>query len=767
MNKFQLLPLTLAVSAAFTTTAFAAVSQPKVVLAGDTVVSDRQGAKIKTNVVTLREKDESTATDLRSLLQDEPAIGFGGGNGTSQFVSIRGMGHNAIDLKIDNAYQDGQLHYHQGRFMLDPQMVKVVSVQKGAGFASAGIGATNGAIVTKTLDADELLRNSDKDYGFKVGAGLSTNKGHSYHGSAFGKAQTGFGQVDALVSYNKVDDSDYKGGKGYTNLLGNDVVTRSALDKSSYLVKAGLTAGDHRFVVSHLNEAHKGIRAVREEFDFANLPLTISIEDKNKKARTKEELQAELDKNYPGQGYKLGNITSDDKSYNVVDANGRQVPDLNRNSPTQRKTYQKLTNLEWTGKNLGFANEVTANVYRLEHGRDSQSDLGNTYATNDSPEAKDKKLADTPSNMHVVATGANLNFDTEFNHSLLKGFGVDHTLLKYGINYRHQEAVPPRSLKPGVVHQEKTDAGIYLEAVNQINDFTINTGVRVDRFDFKAMDGKKVGKTDINPSFGVIYDVNPNLSVSGNLIYATRSPRFADAILSRGYRGGVISIDDNAKAEKARNTEIGFNYNNGPYTAFGSYFWQRVDNARATADIVRHGTTDANGNPIKVPTLGNQGHQTNHGYELGVGYTEGAWRARAGVAHSKPTMHNVKFSGNPEYAVRTGRTWTADVAYRLPNPSVELGVRHTLVEGVDAKDTSIISGKLSTSRDGKTIYNREGYNVSDIYANWKPYGNDKVNVNFAVNNVFNKNYRPHTQNASDTTLPGAGRDFRVGVNFTY
>ncbi|WP_163597774.1 TonB-dependent receptor domain-containing protein [Moraxella catarrhalis] len=700
MNKFQLLPLTLAVSAAFTTTAFAAVSQPKVVLVGDTVVSDRQGAKIKTNVVTLREKDESTATDLRSLLQDEPAIGFGGGNGTSQFVSIRGMGHNAIDLKIDNAYQDGQLHYHQGRFMLDPEMVKVVSVQKGAGFASAGIGATNGAIVTKTLDANDLLANSSNpNFGAKVKADYSSNKGHGYGASAFGKTDN----FDFVVSANVVNDSNYKDGSGRE-------IEYSALDKKSYLAKAGVNLGDHRLSLSHLQESHKGVRPVREE--FVNF-------------------------------------------------------DLKRQAPHQRDTYQKLTNLEWTGKNLGFANEAVANVYRLEHGRDSQSDLGNTYATNDSPEAKDKKLADTPSNMHVVATGANLNFDTEFNHSLLKGFGVDHTLLKYGINYRHQEAVPPRSLKPGVVHQEKTDAGIYLEAVNQINDFTINTGVRVDRFDFKAMDGKKVGKTDINPSFGVIYDVNPNLSVSGNLIYATRSPRFADAILSRGYRGGVISIDDNAKAEKARNTEIGFNYNNGPYTAFGSYFWQRVDNARATADIVRHGTTDANGKPIKVPTLGNQGHQTNHGYELGVGYTEGAWRARAGVAHSKPTMNNVKFGGNPEYAVRTGRTWTADIAYRLPNPSVELGVRHTLVEGVDAKDTSIISGQLDKSRDGKTIYNREGYNVSDIYANWKPYGNDKVNVNFAVNNVFNKNYRPHTQRASDTTLPGAGRDFRVGVNFTY
>lgn len=759
MNKFQLLPLTLAVSAAFTTTAFAAVSQPKVVLAGDTVVSDRQGAKIKTNVVTLREKDESTATDLRSLLQDEPAIGFGGGNGTSQFVSIRGMGHNAIDLKIDNAYQDGQLHYHQGRFMLDPEMVKVVSVQKGAGFASAGIGATNGAIVTKTLDADELLRNSDKDYGFKVGVGLSTNKGHSYHGSAFGKAQTGFGQVDALVSYNKVDDSDYKGGKGYTNLLGNDVVTRSALDKSSFLAKVGLTAGDHRFVVSHLNEVHKGIRGVREEFDFANRALTLDIK-KGGKTRTEAELLTELDKKYAGKGYKLGSKTPDGKKYNVVDANGKLVADLDRNNPTQRETYQKLTNLEWTGKNLGFANEVTANVYKLEHGRNSSSDKGNSYILRDVPDTINDN-GDSPSSMHVSAKGANINFDKEFNHSLLKGFGVDHTLLKYGINYRHQEAVPPRGIRPGFQHQEKTDAGIYLEAINQINDFTINTGVRVDRFDFKAMDGKKVGKTDINPSFGVIYDVNPNLSVSGNLIYATRSPRFADAILSRGFRDGVISIDDNAKAEKARNTEIGFNYNNGPYTAFGSYFWQRVDNARATADAIQHPTD----NTAKITYLGNQGHQTNQGYELGVGYTEGAWRARAGVAYSKPTMHNVKFKANPEYAVRTGRTWTADVAYRLPNPSVELGVRHTLVEGVDAKDTSIMSGKFD-DKDG-AILNREGYNVSDIYANWKPYGNDKVNVNFAVNNVFNKNYRPHTQRASIDTLPGAGRDFRVGVNFTY
>ncbi|TWV83521.1 hypothetical protein [Moraxella sp. VT-16-12] len=50
---------------------------------------------------------------------------------------------------------------------------------------------------------------------------------------------------------------------------------------------------------------------------------------------------------------------------------------------------------------------------------------------------------------------------------------------------------------------------------------------------------------------------------------------------------------------------------------------------------------------------------------------------------------------------------------------------------------------------------------------WKPYNNDKSNVNFAINNAFNENYRPHAQRAGETTLVGAGRDFRVGVNFTY
>ncbi|OAU98754.1 MULTISPECIES: TonB-dependent siderophore receptor [Moraxella] len=744
MNKFQLLPLTLAVSAAFTTTAFAAVSQPKVVLAGDTVVSDRQGAKIKTNVVTLREKDERTATDLRGLLQGEPAIDFGGGNGTSQFISIRGMGQNSIDTKIDNAYTDSQFLYHQGRFMLDPQMVKVVSVQKGAGFASAGIGATNGAIVTKTLDADELLRNSDKDYGFKVGAGLSTNKGHSYHGSAFGKAQTGFGQVDALVSYNKVDESDYKGGKGYTNLLGNDVVTSSALDKSSFLAKAGLTAGDHRFVVSHLNQTHKGIRGVREEFDFANSDLTIDIEKKGK-IRTEADLLAELNKDYPGQGYKLGKKINDKDNkvvgYHVVDANGRQVPNLDRNRPAYRETIQKNINLEYQGK-LPLGN-VTANIYKQDNLRHDSANKNNGYLGG----------FEKPVTSKYITHGANFNIDT---------YPMTDLVVKYGLNYRHQELIPAEKKRKGdtvgrspktfdlpvdIINQEKTDIGVYAEAIKDYGPWTLTGGLRYDHFEFTAMDGKKRKDGNINPSLGVIYQVNPDLSVNGVLNMATRSPRMYDTLLAQGHRG-IVSIDDDTKAELAKNAEIGFNYNNGTVFADGSIFYQKTENALGNFANSRHG--------VKINSIKNVGHMTNKGYELGVGYAQGPLTGRIGVSESRPELVGVQLSGNPEFALPVGRTWTASLGYKVMD-NLEVGINNKSVQGTDR---AVLSHKTEPEY-------RPGYSVSDIYANWKPYGNDKMNVNFSVNNVFDKNYRPHSERASVIALPGAGRDFRVGVNFTY
>lgn len=222
------------------------------------VVSENTGAKSKTNVITTESINRSTETELKGLLKDEPAINFGGGHGTSQWFTIRGMGQDQVDVKVDDAYTDAQLFHHQGRFMFDPALFKKVSVQKGTGSASAGIGATSGAIVAETVSAKDLLKEG-QDIGFKVNAGVSSNKGWSKGATVYSRAQA----MDVLLSGNWVKESDYKAGNGYK-------IKNSALGQRGLLAKVGVDLNeDHRIELSHRQERHYGVRALREEFDFS------------------------------------------------------------------------------------------------------------------------------------------------------------------------------------------------------------------------------------------------------------------------------------------------------------------------------------------------------------------------------------------------------------------------------------------------------------------------------------------------------------------
>lgn len=711
MKKFQLLPLTLAMGAAFITQAHATEAESEVVLATEYVTIDRQGTKVKTNVVTTADKDESTETDMRGLLKSEASIDFSGGNGTSQYVSIRGMSHNSVDLKIDNAYSDSPILYHQGKFMLDPALVKIVSVQKGAGSASAGIGATNGAIIAKTLDAEDLLKGSDKDLGVKVNTGYSENSDSFNYGvSAYGKSDN----FDFLISANRADENNYKASKDYKNKVnGSNEILYSALDKQGYLAKVGANLDNHRFVLSHMRDIHKGVRTVREEFTA-----------------------------FGG-------------------ANDRQ-------SPAYRETSQDLTNLEYIGKDVGFA-DVVANVYLLKNKRYSADDSGCGYCGN----------IKGPTTTVIETKGANINFDSHITAD---------SLLKYGVNYRHQQVEPERMLKkgdltnidiknpnfvnkqdtPGVPEKikaslqsdvqmmEKQDVGVYVESINDIGPVTVTAGLRYDHYEYHGMDGKKNTDNSLNPSLGLIWQATPSLSLNASHNYATRSPRLYDALLTQGHRG-MVSIADGTKAERARNTELGFNFSQdmgdkGKITLDGGYFWQRIDDALVNPQN-RH---DA----VTIREVINKGHITNDGYELNASYQIGGFSARIGVADSDPEFHGLDSNNelNPEFAFKVGRTITSSLAYRFAEPNLEIGVRN--------RDVAEVVGTVNVNSTANPV--RPGYNVTDIYANWKPYGNDKMNVNFAVNNVADKYYHPHSQRANNTNVnPAQGRDFRVGINYKF
>ena len=348
----------------------------------------------------------------------------------------------------------------------------------------------------------------------------------------------------------------------------------------------------------------------------------------------------------------------------------------------------------------------------------------------------------------LTTTGANIGFDTPLFEQ--------HTL-KYGVNWRHQESKPASrigrgSTKPAnTVNEEKTDTGIYAEGIWDFAPVTLTTGLRYDHFEANFSDGKKFSGSKVNPSVGVIYDVNPDLSFNASLNYASRSPRLTEVFLSGGT---IYSAANNLKAEHARNTEIGFKYRwNNALDLEGSYFWQQIRDVQA---IDSKNNVYYSGGTLK-----------NNGYELAAGYRLGSLTARAGVAYNKPKMNGASLDSIVT-AVPMGRTWTAGLAYQFANPNLEIGWRGRFVQSsrYDVNSTSTRGG-VTTTQTVST--KRSGYGVNDIYLNWKPTGKDDWNVNFAVNNIGDKYYKSHSQRESGagSSLPETGRDVRVAVNYRF
>ena len=83
-----------------------------------------------------------------------------------------------------------------------------------------------------------------------------------------------------------------------------------------------------------------------------------------------------------------------------------------------------------------------------------------------------------PNTTVIETKGANFNLDSRIG---------EKTLIKYGVNYRHQEIKPPVFFSSALSNPKKSDAGIYAEAIHDIGDFTLTGGLRYDHFDIKPM----------------------------------------------------------------------------------------------------------------------------------------------------------------------------------------------------------------------------------------------------------------------------------------
>jgi hemoglobin/transferrin/lactoferrin receptor protein len=174
----------------------------------------------------------STPDDVLKLV---PNVEFTGGpRRTGEVPSIRGFSGPDVVVLLDGARQNfGSAH--DGRFFLDPSLLRSVEVLRGPASALYGSGGTGGVLEFRTVTADDFL-DPGETLGATVTGGVQTvNDERLGTFTAYGKPAE---NVDLLGSVTRRTSGEIELGDG--NSLDN--TDDSIL---SGLIKGGIDLGDH------------------------------------------------------------------------------------------------------------------------------------------------------------------------------------------------------------------------------------------------------------------------------------------------------------------------------------------------------------------------------------------------------------------------------------------------------------------------------------------------------------------------------------------
>ncbi len=157
-----------------------------------------------TNSVEADAPGNATSGDIGDLLQFTPGVEVDGGpRRNNQTISIRGFDDEAIVTLIDGRRQNFE-SAHDGRFFLDPALLKRVEVVKGSASAIYGGGAIGGVVAFETKDAADLLEPGET-YGALTAMGYRTGN-HEIAPTAAAYARSGGWDIIGSIGVRQSDD---------------------------------------------------------------------------------------------------------------------------------------------------------------------------------------------------------------------------------------------------------------------------------------------------------------------------------------------------------------------------------------------------------------------------------------------------------------------------------------------------------------------------------------------------------------------------------
>ncbi len=113
------------------------------------------------DVVSSEELEKVQANDLSDIFRKNPTVSVGGSVKSGQKIYVRNVGEDALNVSVDGAELAGAVFHHAGRVTVDPELLKRVEIEAGAGSATAGPGAIGGAVRFITKDPEDLLKEGE------------------------------------------------------------------------------------------------------------------------------------------------------------------------------------------------------------------------------------------------------------------------------------------------------------------------------------------------------------------------------------------------------------------------------------------------------------------------------------------------------------------------------------------------------------------------------------------------------------------------------
>jgi hemoglobin/transferrin/lactoferrin receptor protein len=219
----------------------------------------------------------TNAVDLAQLFANQSTLAVGGGSPQAQKIYVRGFEDVLLNVTLDGAPQAGELYHHQGRLQLEPDFIKSIQLDAGAGAATAGAGALTGALAVTTKDAFDLLE-PDRRFGLSTRATYSANGDNAWQGvgSLYGKLTDNVGLV---VGYSRQSGDDYEDGHG-------NLVTPTAFEHERGYAKLGGRFGDHEASLAYERVHDTGTYYERPNFVNFTGTYILSDHDLNRETLT-------------------------------------------------------------------------------------------------------------------------------------------------------------------------------------------------------------------------------------------------------------------------------------------------------------------------------------------------------------------------------------------------------------------------------------------------------------------------------------------------